>query len=196
MRKAGWLNLTVALGLLLLAVIVLLPLGAGPGALDSEISFITTIRNSLGQLDAAKSQWAEEKHKPERDVPTVKELAPYLGQWTNSIKRLVALGVEYTITPISKMEPQSDTATLTRNICFRRGYCRFYPAGTRYGPQGSFHAPRLSGASWFLDFYHNNRGLLAAALFTSGIGSLLVFAVMKIRSSRQVSSVTHEHQHA
>jgi hypothetical protein len=188
MRKAAWLNLTVALGLLLLAVIVFLPSGAGPGALDSEVSFITAIRNSLGHLDAAKSQWAEEKHRPERDVPTMDDLAPYLGQWTNSVKRLVALGVEYKITAISEMEPQSDTAMLTRNIHFRRGFCRFYPAGTRYGPQGRFYAPNLSGASWFLASYHNNRELLAAVLFMSAMGNLLLFAVRKIRNSSQASS--------
>jgi len=186
MRKAGYGYLTAALALMLLAVLVLLPSGAGLGALDREMAFTGGLGNSLYHLDLAKREWAEEKHKPEGTVPTMADLAPYLGEWTNSIKRFVAWGIEYKITPISEMENHSDVATFTCNVSFQRGFCRFYRAGTRYCLRTGWAVPQSSSTSWLLAFYHHNRGPLAGALFISGIGSLLVFAVKKIRSSRKV----------
>jgi hypothetical protein len=193
MRKPGFAILAVAVALLLLAVILFLSPGVGPGALDSEKTFLAGLWNSLYYLDQAKSQWAEEKHKSERDVPTMAELTPYLGRWTNRIERFIALGITYRITPISDTESQSDIATLTRDLRFRSGICRFYPAGTHISLRAGWAHPD-SGGSSLRAFYFNHRELFAAALFISGIGILLVFAVRKIRSSRQVSSVTHEHQ--
>jgi hypothetical protein len=189
MRKAGWPILMIALGLLLVAVFVFLPSGAGPGALDSEISFITAMRGSLVQLNRAKSDWVEHTHKSEEAVPTMEDLAPYLGHWTNTIGRFAALGIEYKINPVSDSGLPSDSATLTRNICFRSGYCRFYPAGTRYGPEGSFYAPELSCGSRLLASYHNNRGWLAGALLILAIGSLVVYLIRRVRHPRQASGV-------
>jgi hypothetical protein len=37
--------------------------------------------NNLRQLDAAKNQWALEKHKQLTDVPTQEDLLPYLAKW-------------------------------------------------------------------------------------------------------------------
>ena len=187
MRKAGHGYLTVALALMLLAVVVFLPSGAGPGALDREMAFTGALHNSLYHLDQAKWQWAEARRKSEQDVPTMEDLTPYLGDWTNRIRRLVALGIDYKITPISEMEPQSDVATLTRNLRFQRGFYRFYPAGTSYCLHTGWARPQ-SGTSWFLASYHNHRGLLEAALFLFGIGTLLVFVIKMFRNSRQVGS--------
>src|SRR5207302_9563309 len=169
--------------LMLLAVILLLSPGVGPGALDSEKVFMAGLHNSLYYLDRAKWQWAEEKHKSEQDVPTMADLTPYLGDWTNRIERFITLGITYKIAPISEMEPQSDIATLTRDLRFQSGICRFYPAGTRYCIHTGWSHPD-SGRSSFRAFYISNRELLAAALFMFGIGTLLVFVVRKIRSSR------------
>jgi hypothetical protein len=196
MRKAGHGYFFLALALMLVAVLVFLPSGAGPGALDREMAFTGGLLNSLYHLDLAKAKWAEEKHKSEGDLPTMEDLMPYLGDWTNGIKRFVACGVEYKITPISEMESQSDIATLTRNVCFQTGFCRFYAAGTRFSLHTGWAVPKYGSTAWVLAAYHNNRGLLAAALFVSGIASLLVLAVKKVRSSGDVGNATHEHQNA
>ena len=179
MRKSGYGYLAVALALLLLAVFVFLPSGAGPGALDQ-----------------AKWKWAGEKHKSEGDVPTMEDLAPYLGDWTNHIARFVALGVTYKITPISDLEPQSDVATLTRDLRFQIGFRRYYRAGTSFSLHGGHVSPPYDTKSWFIAFYQNNRGLLVIVLFALAIGNLLVFVIKKIQNSKQVSSVTHAHQDA
>jgi hypothetical protein len=191
MRKPGYATITGAVALLLLAVVLFLLPGVGPGALDSEKVFMAGLHNSLYYLDQAKGKWAEEKHNSERDVPTMTDLTPYLGDWTTRIERFIALGIDYKITSISKMEPQSDIATLTRDLRFRSGICRFYPAGTRYCIHTGWTHP--DSVRSFRAFYINNRELLAAVLFMSGIGTLLVFVVRRIRSWGQVSSVTHEH---
>jgi hypothetical protein len=179
---------------MLLGVFVLLPSGAGPRALPREMAFIGGLHNSLYYLDEAKWKWAEEKHKSEGDIPTMQDLAPYLGDWTNNIRRFVAWGIEYEITPFSEMEPQSDVATLTRDVSFQIGFCRFYRAGTRYCLHTGWANPQSGTTSWLWPFYLNNRGLIAGALFLAGIGSLLVFAARKIWNSRQGSSVTHDNQ--
>jgi hypothetical protein len=54
----------------------------------------------------------KKKHKSEGDVPTMEDLAPYLGEWTNHIARFVSWGVTYKITPISEMESQSDVCNI------------------------------------------------------------------------------------
>lgn len=118
----------------------------------------------------------------------MEDLTPYLGDWTNHIKRFITLGIDYKITPVSEMEPQSDVATLTRDLRFQRGFCRFYPAGTRYCIHTGWAGPEFGSASWFPAFYFNNRELLAAALFMLAMGNLLVFVIRKIRNSRPVSS--------
>jgi hypothetical protein len=138
----------------------------------------------------------EEKHKTEGDTPTMEDLAPYLGDWTNSIKHLVALGVEYRITPLSEEKPQSDVATLGRDLRFQRGFCRYYRAGTKFSIQGDRFWPPYDTKSWLIASYQNNRGLLVIVLFTLAIGNLLVFVVKKTQNIRQVTRVTHEHQNA
>lgn len=192
-RKAGYVNLAGGLASLLLAVIIISPLGAGPGALESEKVFMAALHNSLGHLDQAKWQWAEEKHKAEQDIPTMEELIPYLGDWTNSIARFVALGIDFKITGISELEPQSDVATLTRDLRFGAGICRFYPAGTSYCLHTGWAPPQSGSTSWFVASYHDNRELLAAALFVLALGNLLLFAVRRIRSLSQVSRLSPEH---
>jgi hypothetical protein len=190
-RMAGRASLTVALSLMLLAMILLLL--PGVGALDSEKQFIAGLHNSLYRLDLAKSQWAEEKHKSEQDVPTMADLTPYLGDWANHIEWFGTLGITYKITQTSEMESQSDIATLTRDLRFRKGICRYYPAGTRYCIHTGWSQPD-SGRSSFRAFYINNQEFLATAIFMFGVGTLLVFMVRKIRSSSQASIIPHEHQ--
>jgi hypothetical protein len=196
MRKTSFAYLVVALALLLLAVFILLPSGAGPGALDREMGFWGGLHNTLYHIDVAKLQWMDEKHKADGDVPTLEDLAPYLGEWTNDIARFVALGVTYKITPISEMEPQSDVVTLTRDLRFQRGFCRYYRAGTRFSLQGGRFHPPYDTKSWLMAAYQNNRGLLVIVLFALAIGSLLAFVIKKIQNTRQVSRVALEHQNA
>jgi hypothetical protein len=196
MRKSRSGYLAVALALMLVAVFVFMPSGAGPGALPREMAFWGGLHNSLGQLDDAKRKWAEEKHKSDGDVPTMEDLAPYLGDWTNHIARFVALGVTYKITPISEAEPQSDVATLTRDLRFQIGFCRYYRAGTSFSLHGGHVSPPYDTKSLLIAFYQNNRGLLVIVLFALAVGNLLVFVIKRIQNVRQVSSVTHEHQSA
>ena len=196
MRKSGSAYLVAGVVFLLLAVIVFLPSGAGPGALPREMGFWGGLHNSLWNLDLAKMKWMEEKHKAEGDVPTMEDLAPYLGEWTNHIARFIGWGVTYKITPIFEMEPQSDIATLTRDLRFQRGFCRYYRAGTSYSLHGGEVFPPYDTRSWLMAFYQNNRGLLVIVLFVSSIGSLLVFMTKKIQNFRRVSRVTHETQNA
>jgi hypothetical protein len=85
------------------------------------------------------------------------------------------------------MSPQSDIATFTRDLYFRRGFCRFYPAGTRHGLQTGWVVPELRGATWFRDFYFNKRELLAAALFMLATANMLTFLIRKAKNTRQVS---------
>ena len=182
MRKPGSACLVVGIVLLLLAVIFFLPPGIGPGALDSEKVFMAGLQNSLYYLDQAKWKWMEEKHKTEHDVPTMEDLAPYLGDWTNHIAQFVALGITYKITPISEMESQSDVATLTRDLRFQAGICRLYRAGTSYCLHTGWVSPRYDTASWLRAFYINNRELLAIGLFFLAMVSLLVFVIKRVRS--------------
>ena len=158
------------------------------------MGFVGGLHNSLYYLDQAKWKWMEEKHKSEHDVPTMEDLAPYLGEWTNHIARFIALGVSYKISPISEMEPQSDTATLTHDLRFRIGFCRFYRAGTSYCLHTGWVYPPYDKVTWFQAFYINNRGLLAVALFISAMASLLVFVIKRVRNSRRVKGVAHENQ--
>jgi hypothetical protein len=62
--------------------VVSFPLGfvAGPSHISRGHSVQNTIINNLRQIDAAKLQFAFEKHLPEDYVPTEAELAPYLGR--------------------------------------------------------------------------------------------------------------------
>lgn len=177
MRKSGYGYLGVALALMLMGVFVAAPWGAGPGALPDESDFYSGLHNSLCSLDEAKWKWAEEKYKSQGDIPTMKDLEPFLGYWTNGIKYFVARGIKYKLTPYSWTERQSDVATLTHDLSFQAGFCRFYRAGISYGILTGWTFPQSGSTFRILSFYQNNRGLLAGALFFSGSESLLVFAI-------------------
>jgi hypothetical protein len=185
MRKVGSVNLAVALGLLLLAVILFLLSGFGPGALDSEKRFIAGLLNSLYYIDEAKRQWANEKHKSELDTPVLPDLMPYLGKWTNTIQKFTALGITYRIT--SMAEPQTDVATLTRGLCFRKGFCHFYPAGTSYCLQTGWTYPQSSTTSSVRAFFMNNRYFFTVALCVLAMGNVVVFVIknIEIRNRRR-----------
>jgi hypothetical protein len=178
-------NLLISCSLLLLSSIIFWSARTDSKALDSEITFDTTFHNSLWNLDVAKLKWVEENHKTEHDAPTMKELSPYLGEWTNHIARLETLGINYKITPLSEMEPQSDVATLTREIYFHAGFCRYYPAGTRYCLHTGWSNPELSGASRLRAFYFANRELLAVAIiFLMSVNLLVLGAIKLFRKTR------------
>ena len=196
MRKSGSAYLVAGVVLLLLAVIVFLPSGAGPGALPREMGFWGGLHNSLWNLDLAKMKWMEEKHKTEGDLPKMEDLAPYLGEWTNHIAQFIAWGVTYKITSISEMESQSDIATLTRDVRFQIGFCRYYRAGTSYSLHGGYVFPPYDTKSRFVALYQNDRGLLVLALLALAVGNMLVFVIKKIQNFRQVSRDTHDHQNA
>jgi hypothetical protein len=148
--------------------------------LASEKTFDAALHNSLYYLDQAKWKWAEEKQKSEQDIPTMADLDPYLGEWTNSIKRFETLGIKYKITPRSEMEPQSDVAILTRDVSFHAGICRFYPAGTRYCINTGWTSPELSGIPRRRAFYMGDRELFAVAIFLLTIVNLLIFGVVTL----------------
>jgi hypothetical protein len=179
MRKAYYINLIVSFVLLVIASILLLLSRMDPKALDSEITFDTTLHNSLWNLDVAKLKWVEENHKTEHDTPTMKELSPYLGEWTNHIARLETLGINYKITPFSEMEPQSDVATLTREIYFHAGFCRYYPSGAVFCLHNGDSFPELDAKSRTRAFYFANRELLAIAIIFLATVNLLVLGAIK-----------------
>ncbi len=191
MRRAVHINLAAAL--ILLAGLLFITLRPGRWALDREKGFMVSLQNSLFHLDRAKQQWATEKNKSESDVPRLDELRPYLGNgWWETIQRLKGLGVHYNIT--STAEPQSDLATLTRDLRFRRGYCLFYPAGTSYGLQAGW-ASLPASATWkpFVVLWVENNldYLLVLALAILVLGNLVVFVMnhpFKRESSRHVSA--------
>jgi hypothetical protein len=120
----------------------------------------------------------------------MEELAPYLGEWTNRIARLMTLGITYRITSLE--EPQSDVATLTRDLRFRSGYCRLYSAGTRYCLHTGWAHPNSGVTSSSRAFFIDNQGLLAAALGVLGLGNLLVFVVKRIVIRRTRAETPHE----
>jgi hypothetical protein len=173
-------NLLVSCSLLLLFSIIFWSARTDSKALDSEITFDTTLHNSLWNLDVAKMKWVEENHKTEYDTPTMKELSPYLGEWTNHIARLETLGINYKITPFSEMEAQSDVATLTHEIYFHAGFCRYYPAGSIFCLHNGDSFPELDAKSRIRAFYFANRELLAVAVFLLTTVNLLVLAAIKI----------------
>ncbi len=86
-------SLKIGVAALLLFAALLVSLKFGPQTLESEITFDTDLHNSLWNLDRAKQQWALEHLKSERDIPTLTELAPYLGEWNERIGKLSALGI-------------------------------------------------------------------------------------------------------
>ena len=188
MHRAAQINLAVAL--ILLTGLLLVTLRPGPWALEREKGFMVSLANSLYHLDEAKQQWAIEKNKSELEVPTFDELRPYLGnQWWETIQRLKALGIQYKIT--STAEPQSDLATLTRDLRFRRGYCLFYRAGTTYGLLAGWAYPPASATSrpvGVLWVENNLDHLLEAALVILVVGNLLVFVVKRNEHSKQESN--------
>ena len=173
--------------LLLLALILFL--APGIEVSDSETTFMTGLYTSLGHLDRAKWQWMKEKEKSEEDVPTMADLRPYLGDKTNLIERLSALGINYEITAVSQQISPSDIAIFTRDLRFRRGFCRFYPAGTRYGgPRGGWTHPDSRAAS-FRSFCIHNRERAVAVLFVLGIGTLVAFAAKQALVERRETPV-------
>ncbi len=186
--QTGYAYLVTAMVLLLLAAILFVSPTIGPGALDSEITFDTVFMNTVLELDQAKWQWAEAKHKSEHDLPTMEDLAPFLGNWTNNIHRLIGLGVDYKITPFSEEEHQSDIATLTRDLYFMHGFSYFYPAGTQYCPRTGWSSPNTAPTSSLRAFYFNHQGLPAEILFVLAMANLIVFVIKKIRHSKVARS--------
>jgi hypothetical protein len=115
-------------------------------------------------------------------------LTPYLGDWSNRIQRLTALGIDYKLTPFSESEPQSDIATLTRDLRFRAGICLFYRAGTQCCLHTGWAYSESGNASWLRPFYIIRPDLLAVALFMLGVANLLVFVIKRIWKSQQLGS--------
>jgi hypothetical protein len=187
MRKADYVSPITTLVLLSLGMILIQPPRLGPGVLDAESSFYPALHNSLYYLDIAKGKWAEEKHESEKSTPTMQDLAPYLGDWKATIERFTELGINYRIT--SMAEPQSDVATLTHDLRFRRGFCRFYPAGTSYciHTGWAWIYPQLSTTSRLRAIYINDQYLIAGTLCVLAMGNLLVFVIMKMRNSKRTS---------
>ena len=167
--------------LVLLAVFVYL----SPMSYEREMGFCGGLHNSLVHLDQAKSKWAEEQHKSEGDIPTMAELAPYLGEWTNSVQRFVAAGIEFKISPFSEGQTQTDVATFTRDLSFQRGFCRFYRAGTSFGLYAGWKTPHgYTQSQRFWAIYHHYRPLLAAVIFLLAVTSIVLAVITNIRSSK------------
>lgn len=184
MGKIGYVNLALALSLA--AGILCLYSDPRPWAVDSEKSFIGQLHNSLYYLNQAKFQWAEEHQNSEQELPTLQELTPYLGNHTNLFARMLALGVTYTIT--STGEPQSDIATLTRDIRFRSGYCLLYSAGITYDLRSHWAQPphRTPAKSFRRLWIENNLDhLFVATLVILAVANLIVFVIKRHRPSQQ-----------
>ena len=175
--KLAFANLVILL--IIIGGILLVESGPEPW-LDSEKRFMARLHSSLGSLDRAKHQWAEEKNKPEDAVPTFDDLAPYLGEAKANIEKLKGLGVEYKIT--STEENQSDVATLTRGIRFRSAFCAYYRAGTTLCIHTGWKSPppgtspislRIRLILLRADFF------LTAALFILALANGIIFLVRK-----------------
>jgi len=139
--KSKLVLVNLAFLLLILGGILLVESGSEPW-LGSEKVFDAGLHNSLYYLDQAKSQWAADKNKPETAVPTIEDLAPYLGDKKDGIEKFKALGIDYKIT--STETNQSDVATLTKGIRFRAAICAYYQAGTTFCIQSGWKSPPLS----------------------------------------------------
>lgn len=180
MRKRGNGYVIAGAFLILLAAFVYL----SPTSCDREMAFTGGLHNTLYHLDEAKSNWAEKQNKSEGQTPTMADLAPYLGEWTNSIKRFKAAGIDFKITPFSEGQRQTDVAIFTRNVSFQRGFCRFYRAGTSFGLYTGWAAPQSYSASQLvLAYYHHYRPLLGGVIFLCGIASMSVVGLRNIQSS-------------
>lgn len=180
-NKLLFANLVILL--VILGGILLVESGSEPW-LNSEKTFMARLHNSLVYLDRAKYEWATENMKSEDAVPTLDDLAPYLGEWKNTIEKLKALGIEYKIT--STETPQSDVATLTRGIRFRAAICPYYRAGTTICLHSGWHSPPPGTSpltlrirlTWLrADFF------LKAALFILVLADVIIFLVRKVTNS-------------
>jgi hypothetical protein len=171
MRKLLYANI-VALLCLVVGYLCL----SGPLVLDSETTFDARLHNSLLDLGHAKQQWADEKQKSDKDVPTLEELGPYLGVNRARIDELMALGVRYTITPIGKGQ-LTDIATMTQNVRFHGGISRFYPAGTKCSLFSGWSTPRGSICFRLVENYLDV--LLILGLITLGVGNVLLLVLRK-----------------
>jgi len=93
---------------------VLLPAAAaGVGGLLAAIAIPNFVRarttsqanaciNNLRLIDSAKGQWALENHKQNTDVPTVRDLTPYIGRGPNGQFPVCPQGGTYTIGAINE----------------------------------------------------------------------------------------------
>jgi hypothetical protein len=149
---------------------------SGPFVLDLEKTFDARLHNSLIDLSHAKQQWADEKQKSEKDVPTIEELGPYLGVNKARIAELMALGVRYTITPIGKGQ-LTDIATMTQNVRFHGGISRFYPAGTKCGLSTGWSTPPGSICFRLVENYLDV--LLILGLLALAVGNVLLVVIRK-----------------
>jgi|SRR5665213_436753 len=149
---------------------------SGPFVLDSEKTFDARPHNSLVDLSHAKQQWADEKQKSEKDVPTIEELGSYLGVNRAQIDDLMALGVRYTLTPIGKGE-LTDIATMTQNVRFHGGISRFYPAGAKCGLSSGWSTP--PGSICFRLVENFLDVLLILGLLALAVGNVLLVVIRK-----------------
>jgi hypothetical protein len=134
--------MSFAVGIALVAGIIFLKAKRVSWDMESEKTFIGALHNSLWYLDLAKLEWAEANNKSEQHIPTLKDLQPYLGTNTGRIERFMALGITYKLTPNQDENRQSDVAMLTRDLRFRSGICRFYPAGMQYSLRHKWVSPQ------------------------------------------------------
>jgi len=151
---------------------------SGPLAMDREGAFYSGLLNSLHRLDQAKLEWANKEQKSEKDLPTMSELLPYLGDHKVLIDNFGALGVRYTITPLDEDHPQSDVATLTKDIRFRAGFCRFYPAGSKYSIQGERVYPSRSR---FYTYFQQNWAIMVQFWVVAFVVGNAIFLVVWFR---------------
>jgi hypothetical protein len=183
MRKVLYID-ALAILLLLVGRLYL----SGPIVVDREGAFYTGLHNSLYFLDQAKWDWAEKEHKAENDVPTMAELLPYMGDHRPLIDRFTALGVRYTITPFGEEYHQSDVATLTKDIRFSAGFCRFYPAGTKYSIQGERVNPQVP--FWFGYFEQNWAIMVPLWILTFVVGNAIFLVIWFCRRAIRAKTAT------
>jgi hypothetical protein len=163
---------------------------SGPLVMDREGAFYSGLLNSLHRLDQAKLEWANKEQKSEKDIPTMAELLSYLGDHKVLIDDFSALGVRYTITPLDEDHPQSDVATLTKDIRFRAGFCRFYPAGSKYSIQGEKGYPSRSRFNTY--FQQNWAMMVPLWVVTFVVGNAIFLVVWFRRRASRTTGSRHE----
>ncbi len=91
-KKINWLSIAAVIVMALMLAGLLLPAVSKSKSSSLKMS----VFNNLLQLDSAKQMWAQENNKSAGDMPTMKDLAPYMGRGSGTTPPSVA-GEKYVL---------------------------------------------------------------------------------------------------